>query len=340
MHDTNKKYLPDTNGKVALTLQSWGRYETPNLRVDPGLLGAAHSFDHEGTAIKVSLPNASEATDNDRVTLDHWRGKAGDGQLEPMDYLIHSVDVSGSIPGLHTLPSAVLVQPTNLADVIAAGDRIRLERCASTAGQLALKAFDLWIRCIRWKTGLARFGRTATVGPETGWGNRLRDASTGKMVWRSEITFTVPSRRSMSSGDWESVGSALTAGQSPPVFVDLLFDAEMHIEAGDFRRAVIDAAIAAETYIRTVVRSTLPIGFGKAAGRFIDQGNIRQVLHHLFPEALAMRGNAGYKPSSALQKIFDDRNNIMHSGSVHDLNREKCLSYVKEVHKLIADHVR
>ena len=96
----------------------------------------------------------------------------------------------------------------------------------------------------------------------------------------------------------------------------------MHDDASDFRRAVIDMAVAAETCMRTVVRTSLPYGLGKAAGRFIDQGNIRYVLRHLFPEALAVRGNVGYKPSSEMRKIFNDRNAIVHSRIVHALNQE------------------
>ena len=281
-----------------------------------------------------------EATNAERVTLDHWRGGDGDGRDIPLDYLIHSVDVSASLPDLHTLPSDVLNRPINAYQIVTEEEQIRLEELVTTAGRIALEAFDLWIRCVRWKTGVGRFGLAPAVGPETGWGNRLRDATTGKMVWRSKIKFTVPAFTVVSSGEWESIGKTLTVGQSPPVFVDLLFDAEMHIEAGDFRRAVIDMAVAAETCMRTVVRTTLPRGLGKAAGRFIDQGNIRYVLRHLFPEALAVRGNVGYKPSTELHKIFDDRNDIMHSGIVDDLSKEKCLVYFKEVHKLIADHVQ
>ena len=339
MHETPEKNLVHPDAKVALKLQSGSRYKTPNLRVDASLLGAAHSFTHQERTIKISLPALSEASDAERVTLDHWRGGDGDGQLIPLDYLIHSVDVSVSLPELHTLPSAVLDRPINAYEVVTEEEQIRLEELVTTAGRIALEAFDLWIRCVRWKTGVGRFGLAPAVGSETGWGNRLRDATTGKMVWRSKIKFTVPAFTVVSSGEWESIGKTLTVGQSPPVFVDLLFDAEMHIEAGDFRRAVIDTAVAAETCIRTVVRTSLPRGLGEAAGRLIALGNIRQVLQHLFPEALAVLGKEGYKLSPELHKIFDDRNAIMHSGIVHDLSREKCLSYAMEVRRLIADHV-
>ena len=340
MHETPEKNLVHPDAKVALKLQSWSRYKTPNLRVDASLLGAAHSFTHQERTIKVSLPALLEATNAERVTLDHWRGGDGDGQLIPLDYLIHSVDVSVSIPGRHALPSAVREPPVNACESVTEKEQIRLEELATTAGRIALEAFDLWIRCVRWKTGVGRFGQAATVGPETGWGTHLRDVSTGKRDWRSRNFMTSPSRRAVSSGEWESIGKTLTVGQQPPVFVDLLFDAEMHIEAGDFRRAVIDMAVAAETCIRTVVRTSLPRGLGEAAGRLIALGNIRQVLQHLFPEALAVLGKEGYKLSPELHKIFDDRNAIMHSGIVHDLSREKCLSYAMEVRRLIADHIQ
>ena len=198
----------------------------------------------------------------------------------------------------------------------------------------------MWMRCVRWKTGLGRFGRAAVVGPETGWKTRLRDTSSGKTVWIGKVTFISPARPSVTSKQWETIAGALVAGEPPPVFVDLLFDAEMHIEAGDFRRAVIDAAVAAETYICTTVQSTLPAGLGDAARRLIDEGNIRPVMERLLPEALASLGKKGYKVPSDLQKIFDARNKIMHSGHVADLSKEKCNQYVASVRRLIADHLQ
>ena len=85
MHETPEKNLVYPDAKVALKLQSWSRYKTPNLRVDASLLGAAHSFTHQERTIKISLPALSEASDAERVTLDHWRGGDGDGQLIPLD---------------------------------------------------------------------------------------------------------------------------------------------------------------------------------------------------------------------------------------------------------------
>lgn len=340
MSETPEKDFAHPNTTVSLTLKSWGRFKTPNLRVDPGLLGACHSFAYKGKSIKISLPIASEVANADRIKLDHWREREGDRQLEPMDYLIHSVDVSVAIPGLHILPTAVLEQPANAFDIISPDEQNRLELLATTAGQLALEAFDLWIRCVRWKTGFAQFGRAATVGPETGWGIRLRDASSDKMVWIGTHSFVSPARSAISPVHWANMDTALAAGDSPPVFVDLLMDAEMHMEAGDFRRSVIDASIALETYVRTVVQSTLPDGIGEAARRFIDEGNIRPVLERLFPEALDKRGKAGFKAPSELHQILNDRNSIMHSGSVDALSREKCVRYVAAVRKLTADHIQ
>lgn len=333
MPDIPEKHLADANVTVSLALKSWNRFKTPNLRVDPGLLGADHSFTHQGKSLKISLPATSEAADAKRVEVDYWRGRGGDTEKEPAGYLIHSVDVSVSLQGLHTLPSAVLDQPANASDTLAPDQQIQLEQLATTFGQIALEAFDLWMRCVRWKTGFGQFGRAGPVVPETGWGNRLRDASSGKMVWIGKQRFVSPARSAISPVHWANIRHALVGGDSPPVFVDLLFDAEMHIEAGDFRRAVIDTVVAAEAYIRTTVRSVLP-------GEMTKFMPIKQVLRKLFPKALATLGKAGFKEPDELQDILEVRNAIMHSGNVGVLGREKCLLYVATVRKLITDHVQ
>lgn len=331
MIDTNKKDTFGESATLALTLKSWDRFKTPNLRVDPGLLGAAHSFTHQGKSIRIALPTASEATNADRVKLDHWL------EHDPADYLIHSVDVSVSIPGTQTFPSAVLERPPNARNIIAPDEQQRLELLSKSTGQIAVEAFDLWIRCVRWKTGLGQFGRAAAVGPETGWTTRLRDMSSGKTVWIGKVTFISPARPSVTSNQWETIGIALAAGESPPVFVDLLFDAEMHIEAGDFRRAVIDAAVAAEAYIRFTVRSVLPGQMGEKSGKFMA---IRTVIKKLFPKALEQGGKPACTLLSEMHEIFDDRNEILHGGRVADLTKEKCNKYIGSVRKLIADHLQ
>ena len=256
--------------------------------------------------------------------------------MEPADYLIHSVDVSVSLPGTQTFPSAVLEQPPNAFDMISPDEQQKLNRLSDYTGQIALEAFDLWMRCVRWKTGLGLFGRAAVVGPETGWKTRLRDTSSGKTVWIGKVTFISPARPSVTSKQWETIASALVAGESPPVFVDLLFDAEMHIEAGDFRRAVIDVAVAAEVYIRSTVRSVLPGEMGEESGQFMP---ITKVLRTLFPKALTLLGKTACRVCSELREIFIDRNKTMHGG-VADLSKEKCDRYTALVRTLVADRLK
>lgn len=336
MIDTDKNDPFAESATASLTLKSWDRFKTPNLRVEPNLLGAFHSFAHHGKSVKISLPTAAEADNADRVKLDHWRGRDSDGQLEPADYLIHSVDVSVSLPGTQTFPSAVLEQPPNAFDMISPDEQQKLNRLSDYTGQIALEAFDLWMRCVRWKTGLGRFGRAAVVGPETGWKTRLCDTSSGKTVWIGKVTFIVSARPSVTSKQWETIASALVAGESPPVFVDLLFDAEMHIEAGDFRRAVIDVAVAAEVYIRSTVRSVLPGEMGEESGQFMP---ITKVLRTLFPKALTLLGKTACRVCSELREIFIDRNKTMHGG-VADLSKEKCDRYTALVRTLVADRLK
>ena len=118
MIDTNKKDTSGESATVSLTLMAWDRFKTSNLRVEPSLLGAAHTFSHQGRSVKVSLPAAEETTDGARVKLDHWQGRNTEGQPNPADCLIEYVDVSVSLPGTQTFPSAVLEQPPHAFDMI------------------------------------------------------------------------------------------------------------------------------------------------------------------------------------------------------------------------------
>jgi len=336
MDGTDKKDLFAAQTTVSLALESWDRFKTPIFRVEPNLLGAVHSFTYQGRTIDITLPTISEAANIARVKLDHWRDQDGNGQVEPLDYLIHSVDVSVSLPDVHLFPSAILELPPNAVEVVTPEEQRRLATVVQGVTPLASGAFDLWIRCVRWKTGSSLLGRVAVAEVDTGWTTRLRDVNSGKTVWISAATLASPARFAISKTHWDSINRALTAGDAPPLSVDLLFDAEMHIEAGDFRRAVIDAAVAAEAYIRTMVRDTLPGALGDEAREF---KTIREVLNNLFPKALLKRSKATCKVTMELHKIFDDRNKIVHGGKVADLSVGKCREHVAAVRELIADHL-
>lgn len=135
---------------------------------------------------------------------------------------------------------------------------------------------------------------------------------------------------------WDEVEDALRNGVEPPVYVGLLFDGIEHIDLGDLQRAVIDFAVSCESYLRTLISSAAPEGMAGSWKDFINEANIRPVMEKLVKGILtdAERREFG-SMKSRLHKLFNLRNEILHSGRSSSLTRAECLEYADLTRRII-----
>ena len=132
----------------------------------------------------------------------------------------------------------------------------------------------------------------------------------------------------------------MAEGLEPPVYYDVMFDGEEHLRIGDLQRAVVDFAVACEAYLRISVRQRLPVGLSDEVQKYVDDANIRQVLGRFFPEALDVeQAKLLGKISSALHKLFDVRNTILHSGRMEALTPKDCQTFLDATQQLISMEV-
>ncbi len=121
-----------------------------------------------------------------------------------------------------------------------------------------------------------------------------------------------PTRRVLDFQDLEACASAAGNGP-PPLEWRLIRDARSLFNAGDYRRAVIDAATAAELAMTLLIENYLEeadalIGVRQAIGRSASTlGGKRIVLELLRP---------GLVSKSAQRDLIDKRNGASHSGEV------------------------
>lgn len=68
----------------------------------------------------------------------------------------------------------------------------------------------------------------------------------------------------------------------------------------------------------------------------IDNYNIRPILIKVLPNILTKDEKSKLKKlDSNLNKLFDYRNNLFHSGVLHDVTLEECEKLIKSVRELI-----
>jgi hypothetical protein len=260
-----------------------------------------------------------------------------DGQMQPLEVNIHDVDVVVSIPGRTSVSEEARTKVVTQKS-ISEQQQKHLEKLVSEYGNVARRAFDLWIRTLRWKADDSRIGLPEVIGVETGWGTEIREKDTPNRIWAGGKSLIIYVGKTVTVEVWNEVSAALNAGESPPIYYDFLYDAMAHLERGDFQRTVVDAAVAAETYMRTIVQEGLPIDLDASLQEYINEANIRQVVEKFFPERLDMEQRKTFKKTlkSKLHQLFDDRNDIMHLGQKEGLTKQHCRRIIKSVSDLLS----
>lgn len=237
------------------------------------------------------------------------------------------------------MPEGVLAQRPNARELLTEAQQDSLRTIADSHLKVATRAFERWARTMRWKTRSWRLGREELEVIRSGWGCHLRQAGTRNRVWVYHPPFIIYATPTVTLTQWTTAEAALAKGEESPVFVDLLLDAEMHLHSRDVRRATVDAAVAAETYIRAVVQRSLPSDTGEKVRDLIDQANIRPVMGKLYPEALDKLSPLKPDPHTlkTVHQLLDVRNKVVHLGDVAGVDAAKCRKYVDAVRRLLAD---
>ena len=334
----------DKQARVELT--SWSRFDTPNLEIAPALLGQSHVFTFDGHRIEISLPSADrlagfkDAGDDPlvdrRISVVGWRKQ--DGWRQPQEIAVHDVGVICNIRGRTSIPEEARTTPIT-HEHFSEEQKKHLDKLATDYGDLAYRAFDLWIRTLRWKADSYRIGTPEVSGVKaTGWQSEIREKDSPNRFWKSGQYITLFVGKPVTGEVWNKVSEALNAEESPPIFYDLLYSAMARLERGDLRLTIIDAAVAAETFMRTAVQASLSAGLDASLEGYSKDTSIRQIVNKFFPKCLYTEQEDIYKKTimSKLHKLFDDRNSIMHQGQKEGLTESRCQKIISSVRELMA----
>ena len=324
---------------IDLSVGSWNRFITRDLPIDPDLVGATHEFTYENCKIKIQLPLKkalpTEPLEGELLTFDGYNEV--EGKKIPIYIWVHAVDVATFTGERVTVTEAILNQAPNAYDIVPKAQQDQLDRVAKAHTSIAEKAFDLWLRILRWKCNNSAIGRPEISGHESGWGTYLITESAGQRiwVWSEPIRWEI-GQEAITAEIWNDVNSALQSGMKPPVFVELMFDAIEHMKLNDLQRATVDMAVSCETYLRMLVSSSLPTSVNDSIREYVDDANIRSVLTKFVPEILNQKEKMQLKKiASTLHKLFDARNDIVHMGQTPKLKLLDCQQFLDATRKLL-----
>jgi hypothetical protein len=232
-----------------LELTSWNRFHTNNLVVVPELLGKSHVFTFEQREITISIPNVERLTNEhgrDRVlSVSSWRTKEDEESREVDEILnvnVLKADVLVCIPGKIPIPEEARTRPPQAPELFSEQQQQHLNNLTNEYSGIASRAFDLWIRTLRWKADDYQIGLPVLHGEESGWSTYIKEKNTLNPVWIGSVFLTVRASTAVTTEAWNETSEALKSGQSVPIFWDLLYDAMAHLERDDLRRTIVDAS--------------------------------------------------------------------------------------------------
>jgi hypothetical protein len=222
---------------------SWIRFATPNLSIVAALESGGHEFLFNGASVRVKLPPAVRAGDDDdaRMQVVQW----ADDET-PMIFGVLDVDVEvdqQNTPDLLKLADSP-GPPRNDEPMIA-----ELETFAG-------RAFVHWMRIVRWRTKNWRIGRRRL--PRSTWGCALYEHRTTRRLASRATPNPVTSGRHATLEEWADIQTTLGAQVPAPFYYDLYFDGLEHLDAEDVNKAVLDFANACEVVLKALIARRLP----------------------------------------------------------------------------------
>lgn len=317
----------------------WNRFLTHNLNIDPQLVGAEHEFKYEGYSVLISLPSIenlpTEPSGEKRLRFNSYT--EADGKKTPLQLWVESIDIAVTGTDKIKVPPELLSRPPNQRELLTEAKQNKLTALAANLNIIAEKAFDLWLRILRWKSTNSAIGRPEINGHSSGWPACLVAQPNGERIWIPTVTFAVKGSKIITSQIWEAAASALQTGNPSPLHVDFLMDATEHVKLGAFQRAIVETAMGCEVFLRNLVAENLPPDLQPAVSRYVDEANIRPVMDKFVPDILSSKERDILKKiRSKLQQLFDMRNAIVHKGKAVSLTKELCEKFLDAATLLVA----
>ena len=314
-----------TTPMIKIRVASWNRFRSEGLAVKPDVLGRAHDFEFEGERIRIRLPREEHLNKEEgHETLVDCYAWESDGS--PLYYDILRVDVIIDVPQEMELEQALVSQPPRREHLTMPSKARFLGRIVDDHQSLALRAFDYWIRVIRWKNDYWRIGQPEVYGHPSGWGTRLFVKETGKNFWLKGSTVTLMGRKALTAELWDKIEVALNESLPPPTWFEFLFDARQKLEVGDNTGCVLSLAIATETVFRRILERQVP-DMEKVDPAFFDTIsllNARTIINRIRKFNFWNSGNwSKHFQVYLINEIFNQRDKVMHLGRTSSIGRSE-----------------
>jgi hypothetical protein len=270
------------------------------------------SFRTEGALVHLRLPPrdkvAVEATERADATCSSWMS-VPIGPLAPLSFEIHAVAVE-------LAPDAPIDYPVGFVnETLPTDDRFRLHDVGQQFISQSERALETFFQVARWQSRRCGIGRAARE--RTSVGIELVERADATRLYKDGGTAHASPRQVLNVEAWEEAVRALRDGVRPPIYWDLLLEAEWQLKLGDLRRTVADTAMACELFIQTKVSRSLPRKIRSSVRALVERTNAGSMRDKLFGDTLTLSQQADWPElRKKIQQIADRRNVLLHRGSL------------------------
>jgi len=328
-----------------ISILSWNRFRSRFLYIAPEIVGKSHEFTYDGHLVTISLPSLDKLTpredltkleDHEQVLLCYNSWKEENGVENPIAYWVGYVNVTINISDVINVPSGILNHPPNAYDLLSEERQNNFNEIAGYQVKIAERAFEYWLKVIRWQSDNSLIGRPEVRGFESGWSTYLIEKDTRKRIWIGIETIVVEKEKFVTIQDWNNTSKLLKQGVHSPIYVDYYFDALEHFRLEDWGRCVIDLAVSCEALMRGFVVSNLPSDQSKSIVNYIDQANIHNYIDKFVSDFLdPVKKKSFDNLKKDLKDLFTARNAIAHGGKLNSLSSKDCQRFIKVIRNLI-----
>jgi hypothetical protein len=302
-------------------------FHTTNLAIEPALLGNKHEFSFQGKKVVIQLPNLQSVSrsrgDDTSATWGYYR--VIDGKDTPQQIKIHEIIVRVQLIERINVAPEMMTRPPNAFELMSEAEQSILNQTAEDAHEFAKEAFAHWTAVVRWVSRKFTIGR-----PFVSFGSIihtpvLRVAENDHRIWAPPTVISVNGTPTLTQDIWDRAKENLNRSEPVPQYISLLQDAEYYAECNDYRRSIIEVAIACEIFLRQKVIESLPTTLSKNLSTAVEELNVSQYINKHFP---ALLSDAGQGEMKALKKdltsLFDLRNKIMHMDNSERASAHEC----------------
>ena len=301
---------------------------TKALTIRAPLAGSVHRFRlHNRIPIEIHLPKGlpKRAIGNHGMqeTFDlscqTWRSKT----KTPVEYSVRQVRLFVDLKRTMTVPQAALDRAS--PEHHAKSAQHELNTVVESAERTAEDAFRVWLRTLRWKSLNAHINQMLIEPMDMSHGSYLANADTRKSFYASPTVFTVPGRKPITRRMWNRCGKALRNNETPPLWLDFLFEGEHRVTSFDLHGGIISLAIACELLMRRLMMRPTNRRFFPMLKR-MEIGKLRDQWSNIGPTGKRLNAAMDHEK---LKRLFDLRNGVMHRGEIRALQQSECRELAK-----------